>query len=79
MTSLAEQTLAAPDPSDCPRCGEWRDSPIADCGSCGYDGVCRCGHDHCDPPWREEDGWDQCNATMGPMICGCSEFVEVAR
>ena len=24
------------DPSDCPQCGEWRDSPQADCAKCGY-------------------------------------------
>ena len=23
------------DPSNCPKCGEWRDSP-ADCANCGY-------------------------------------------
>jgi hypothetical protein len=23
------------DPSDCPSCGEWRDSPAADCAACG--------------------------------------------
>jgi hypothetical protein len=22
--------------SDCPRCGEWRDAPMADCAACGY-------------------------------------------
>jgi hypothetical protein len=25
------------DPSDCPRCGEWRDNPTADCANCGLD------------------------------------------
>lgn len=25
------------DLSDCPKCGEWRDGPDADCAACGYD------------------------------------------
>jgi hypothetical protein len=63
--------------SNCPVCTEWRDTPWADCGNCGYVAVCRCGHDHLDPPWREGDE-GICNATMGPLICGCREFWAVA-
>ena len=24
------------DPSDCPKCGDWRDNPQSDCANCGY-------------------------------------------
>lgn len=26
------------DPSDCPKCGDWRDGPQSDCANCGYHG-----------------------------------------
>jgi hypothetical protein len=28
--------LGMTDPSDCPKCGEWRDYPTADCAACGF-------------------------------------------
>ncbi len=30
--------LAEFDPSDCPKCGEWRDAADADCANCGDSG-----------------------------------------
>ena len=41
--SLAQPEATAPDPSDCPKCGEWRDAPEADCAGCGYIPARPCG------------------------------------
>jgi hypothetical protein len=41
-----------PDPSDCPVCGEWRDSPDGDCAGCGYCGT----HEHAAPTEADEGG-----------------------
>lgn len=32
----SREPRTAADPSECPICGDWRDSPTADCANCGW-------------------------------------------